>query len=103
MSAHPAVIFASFTPRAGKEDEVLAVLKNLADDVRREPGNQVFSLFHAQGDPTSFHVFERYRDQEALDAHRASEHYKNYRAAISDLLAEPIGVLLLGELDVADV
>lgn len=99
MSAQPAVIFASFTPRPGKQDEVLHLLEELADDVRTEPGNEVFSLFRAQGDTTSFHVFERYRDQEALDAHRASEHYKNYRATIPDLLAEPIGVLVLSEVD----
>ena len=103
MRAEPAVVFASFTPRAGKEEEVLALLENLADQVREEPGNEVFSLFRAQGETTSFHVFERYLDEAALEAHRATEHYKDYRATIPELLAEPIGVLRLYEVDVDDV
>lgn len=99
MSSTPAVVFASFTPLEGKEDEALAVLEAMVVETRNEPGNQVYNLFRADGETTSFHIFERYRDQEALEAHRASDHYKNYRATIPDLLAEPIGVLILSEVD----
>jgi len=49
----------------------------------------------------SFHFFEIYQDQAALEAHRTTDHYKAYRAAIPNHLAEPIGVKVLAGLDVA--
>jgi len=65
---------------------------------RAEPGNRIYNLYKdANG---GFHLFELYADQAAVEAHRATAHYKAYRAAIADLLAEPIGVKILTGLDV---
>lgn len=37
-------------------------------------------------------LIERYDDQAALEHHRTTEHYLNYRAQLSRLLASPISV-----------
>ena len=65
---------------------------------RQEPGCEQYDLFRAGSqDRPTFHLIERYANGEALEAHRATDHYRAYRAEIPDLLDEPIGVLVLTE------
>jgi len=91
-------VFASFAPKPGKEAEVEKILRVMTGPTRAEPGNRIYNLYKdANG---GFHLFELYADQAAVEAHRATAHYKAYRAAVADLLAEPIGVKILTGLDV---
>lgn len=102
MSARPVLVFASFRPASGKEEEVLNVLKGMVGATRAEPGNETYDLYAAESEEgRTFHLFERYVGQGALEAHRASDHYKQYRADIPDLLDGPIDVVVLQEVDVA--
>lgn len=102
MSDQPVIVFASFYPRPGQADEVREVLDGMIGPTRAEEGNEVYDLYRADGDDgPAFHLFERYTGQDALQAHRDSDHYKAYRAAIGDLLAQPIDVVVLAEVDTA--
>ncbi len=93
-------VFASFAPKHGREDEVRAVLDEMAHKTRAEPGCQVYDLYQDDAG-TTFRLFERYTGQEALDFHRSSEHYIAYRKAIAELLQAPIDVVVLREANVA--
>lgn len=42
-----------------------------------------------------FVLYEAYADMAAVDAHRATAHYKIYRLSIEPLLAEPIAPVIL--------
>lgn len=102
--ARKVYVFASFTPADGKKDEVEAVLRGMCAPTRNEPGNEIYDLHvktAGSEDGDSFHLYERYIDAAALDAHRETEHYKNYRATIMDLLAKPIHVVVMDGVDVA--
>jgi quinol monooxygenase YgiN len=91
-------VFASFTPKPGLEADVEKILRTMTGPTRGEAGNRVYDLYKdSRGE---FHLFELYVDQAAVEAHRATAHYKSYRAAIADLLAEPIAVKILTGLDV---
>jgi quinol monooxygenase YgiN len=46
-------------------------------------------------------LFERYRSRSALQEHRRSTHYQNYRAQLNELLAKPVAVTELAVLDEA--
>jgi quinol monooxygenase YgiN len=94
------MVFASFVPKLDQVDAARQILRGMRTDTRQEPGCQQYDLFSADGDGrTTFHLIEKYDDPAALDAHRDTEHYKAYRAAIPDLLDEPIGVVVLSEVD----
>ena len=98
MSDQPVMVFASFVPGEGKTEAAAAILRRMRTATRQEPGNEVYDLFQAESDGrTTFHLIERYTNQAALEAHRATEHYIAYRAEIPDLLDEPIGVIVLTE------
>ena len=105
MSGNPVIVFASFLPKPEQEDEVKKILNNMVGPTRAEPGNEIYDVYQKNGDaenPTSFHLFERYSDGDALQHHRETDHYKAYRAKIVDYLAEPIGVLVLDAVDAAN-
>lgn len=104
MASGKVFVFASFQPAAGKENNVETTLRAMCGPTRNEPGNEVYDLYVKTGgseDGPSFHLFERYKDAAALDAHRGTEHYKNYRATIMDLLAAPINVVVMDDVDAA--
>jgi (4S)-4-hydroxy-5-phosphonooxypentane-2,3-dione isomerase len=64
----------AFAPEDG--DKVAAMLRELRDASRREPGVMTFDVVRGQDNPTLFALYEEYRDQAALDAHSASEHFQ---------------------------
>ena len=92
-------VVASFYPLSDQGAQVEAVLRGMVAPTRAEPGNNRYDLFKASSEPLAFHLFESYRDEEALAAHRETPHYKHYRATITPLLAQAIGVLLMDPID----
>lgn len=105
MDDNPVIVFASFQPGVGKERELHDLLSWMVERTRQEPGCECYDLYQRHSDGASadetFHLFERYRDDEALQAHRGSDHYVEYRRLVGDLLVGPIDVLVLDALDIA--
>lgn len=101
MSDDPVSVFASFQPREGSEESLRSLLAWMVERTRAEPGCERYDLYEEREANGALHLFERYRDQEALEAHRASDHYVEYRRRVADLLAEPIGVVVLDPIDAA--
>jgi quinol monooxygenase YgiN len=101
MDDNAVIVFASFRPIAGQEDRLHELLSWMVEHTRKEPGCERYDLYRLKGSGETLHIFERYRDDEALEAHRASDHYVEYRRQVSDLLQGPLEVLVLDGLDVA--
>ncbi len=100
MTESAVSVFASFRPGQGRASDLRSLLTWMVERTRAEPGCERYDLYE-QGDAGgTLHLFERYRSQEALEAHRATDHYVEYRRQVEDLLEEPIGVIVLDPLDV---
>ena len=95
--SHVAVI-ADFEPHEGARAKVESILRDMTNSTRQETGCLQFDLY---GNDSGFTLVERYTDMAAIEAHRQTDHYKAYRAAIVDLLAGPIRVTVTDPLDVA--
>ena len=95
-------VIARFAPKEGMDSEVEGILKGMVPPTRRETGCLHYNLYLTTESPPAFVLLERYRDSEALEEHRKTEHYKNYRAAIANLLKDPIQVSRLQGIDVLD-
>src|SRR5437763_6646852 len=54
-----------------------------------EPGCMRFNVLHDQQDPNVYYFYEVYRDEAALEAHRAAPHYAVWRAAADTLDGPP--------------
>jgi quinol monooxygenase YgiN len=84
----PVVLYAEFTARPERLDEVEQLVTRLADDVRQEPGNQEFTVYQRVEEPCRFFVFERYVDRAAFEAHLAAPYGTAFNAALGGLIAE---------------
>jgi len=92
------IVFASFYPKKNKSDEVKQIILAMINPTRAEEGNEIYNFYETKnndGKSISYHLFEIYKDSAALDLHRNTAHYKNYRSKIIDLLDKPIDVKVL--------
>lgn len=57
---------------------VAEMLTDLARASRQEPGCITYVPHTLEGEPDTVVVYEQYQDRQALDAHRASNHFKQF-------------------------
>ena len=96
------IVLASFHPKKDKINEAKVIILSMIKPTRSEEGNEVYNFYEEKNNNdkiTSFHLFEIYKDSAALDFHRETSHYKNYRSKIEDLLEKPIEVKVLNSID----
>ena len=95
-------VFASFYPKKNKKDEVRKIILSMVNPTRSEEGNDTYNFYEEKNDnikDVSFHLFEIYKNTDALVFHSKTSHYKNYRSKITNLLEKPIEVKILNSLD----
>lgn len=88
-------VAAKVYPKAGKEEEVQALLLKMAEAVRKaEPDNIVYRPHRSTKAPTVFFWYEQYRSDAAFEFHRAAPHLVEYRKQLSTLVDKPTEVEL---------
>ena len=96
------IVLASFYPKRDKDNEAKEIIMSMINPTRAEEGNELYNFYEEKNKEdknTSFHLFEIYKDSAALDFHRNTSHYKNYRSKIVDSLEKPIEVKVLNSID----
>ena len=64
--------------KAGHEAEVAALLAKLTEYSRKEAGCAMYQVHRHKTDPRRFFIYEQYKDDAALEAHRAAPHFLQY-------------------------
>ena len=96
------IVLASFHPKKDKVNEVKEIILSMIKPTRSEEGNELYNFYEEKNkdDKTiSFQLFEIYKNSAALDFHRETTHYKDYRSKIEDLLEKPREVKVLNSID----
>jgi len=82
-------ILAYLTTKPGKEaqfqEQMTAQAKRC---LANEPGCLQFDVVQNPKDPTRFVMLEVYRDDAAIKAHQDSQHFKDFRPVVGDLIAD---------------
>ena len=66
-----------------KEDhtaQLKHLLTEMVDASRREVGCLKYDIFQIEDKPTKFIVIESWENEDALEGHKNSDHYKHYKA-----------------------
>jgi len=92
-------VMAILVARPGKAEELRALLAGMVSPSRAEQGNLQYNLWRDKADLGRFVLDERYLDNAAVAAHRATPHFKNYLSKINDLAERT--ALVLDPLEVA--
>jgi quinol monooxygenase YgiN len=74
------VVIAQYWVRAGEEEKVARALREMVTPTRAEPGNLDYQVFRDPNQPSLFVLFEKYADEAAFDAHRATAHFGTWLA-----------------------
>lgn len=59
-------------------EEIADMLRLLATESRQETGCVTYVPHFVDGDPGTVLIYEQYRDDAAVEAHRATRHFKQY-------------------------
>ncbi|MGA7885651.1 MAG: putative quinol monooxygenase [Acidobacteriaceae bacterium] len=62
--------------RPEDRQQVSDLLATLVAASRREPGCVTYVAHTVEGEPDTVVIYEQYRDEQALEAHRASKHFQ---------------------------
>jgi autoinducer 2-degrading protein len=72
-----------------KIQEFIRASKANVAEAAREPGNLRFDFLQSAEDPSRFVFYEAYTSAEAAAGHKSTAHYKVWREAVADWMAEP--------------
>lgn len=73
----------------GKEEEFKAASAENHRETRKEPGNIRFDVLQQMEDTSRFFLYEAYRDENAVKAHKETAHYLRWRETVAPWMAEP--------------
>ena len=76
------IVNAVLTVKAGLADQVFPILSTVYKAAQNEPGCLRYTLHQSIENEHQFMLYEVYQDEEALEAHITSDHYKAYREQI---------------------
>lgn len=72
------VLAVTWMAKQGRENEVVGIFSKLIEESRKEPGCLMYLVHRHKTDPRRFFVYEQYKDDAALEAHRSSPHFLQY-------------------------
>ncbi len=70
------VLAVTWTAKAGNEERVTAILRELGEASRAEPGVITYTTHVNPDNPREFFIYEKYHDEDGLAAHQATEHFQ---------------------------
>lgn len=72
------VLAVTWMAKAGHEKEVAELFAKLTTESRNEPGCVMYLVHKHRTDPRRFFIYEQYKDDAGLEAHRAAPHFLQY-------------------------
>jgi quinol monooxygenase YgiN len=70
-----------------KGDDLEQAFRKLMPKVLDDPGTVAYVVHRGMDDPTTFFVYEKYENADALKAHSSTAHFKEFSQAVGSLLA----------------
>jgi len=74
---------------SGHEDDFLKAIEENHLATRKEEGNIRFDVSQSQDDSSQFFLYEVYKDEAAVKAHKETSHYLKWRETVAPWMAKP--------------
>jgi quinol monooxygenase YgiN len=72
------VLAVTWMAKVGHEAEVASLFEKLTEQSRKEPGCSMFLVHRHKTEPRRFFIYEQYKDDAALEAHRTAPHFLQF-------------------------
>ena len=70
----------TFIAKEGHTNQLKTLLESMVLPSRAEQGCLKYNIYQIENEPTRFIVIEAWEDEEALEGHKNSKHYKHYKS-----------------------
>lgn len=71
--------------RAGREDQLQALLAQMAELAATDDGTEAYDIHRSRLEPSTYFIYERYRDAAAFKTHRANIRLSKLGATMGEL------------------
>ncbi len=89
----------TFIAKDGHTQQIMSMLEAMVLPSRQEDGCLKYNIYQIESEPKRFIVIEAWENEDALDGHKNSKHYKHYKANyevhVDDKFSE--NLIILGE------
>ena len=72
------VLAVTWMAKTGREAEVAGIFSKLTEESRKESGCVMYQVHRHKTDSRRFFIYEQYKDDAAMEAHRASPHFLQF-------------------------
>jgi len=72
------VLAVTWMAKVGRENDVVGIFGKLTEASRKEPGCSMYVVHRHKTEPRRFFIYEQYKDDAALEAHRAAPHFLQF-------------------------
>jgi len=72
------VLAVTWKAKLGHEADVATIFSKLTEESRKEPGCSMYQVHRHKTEPGRFFIYEQYKDDAALEAHRTAPHFLQY-------------------------
>lgn len=90
-------VIAKIKAKEGKADELVKLLKNILPSVKQEPGTLYYTVNRDRTDPNLVVVVEKYKDDEAFQAHSTTPYLADLFGKAQALVAGEMELLMMDE------
>lgn len=77
----------TFIAKDDSIEEMKALLKTMVEPSKNEKGCLYYEIFQLKENPAKFVVVESWENEESLDGHKTTAHYKHYKATFEPFCA----------------
>ena len=78
----------TFIAKEGAEAKMKELLSVMVEPSKAEDGCLFYEIFQYENEPRRFMAVETWRDEKALDGHKASLHYADYKSKFEPFCKE---------------
>ena len=93
------VLAVTWMAKVGHEAEVTTLFQTLTEHSRKEPGCAMYQVHRHKTERGRFFIYEQYKDDAAMESHRATPHFLKYVKKELPRLADRIDGQLYDPLD----
>lgn len=84
------IIHAHLKVKPERREEFLEMTRALIAGSQAEEGNIMYRLFEEAGNPNSFVMVEKWKDQAAIDFHNQTDHFQSFVRTAPEFLQGPL-------------
>jgi len=72
------VLAVTWMAKAGHDADVVPIFAKLTEESRKEPGCLMYQVHRHKTEPRRFFIYEQYKDDASLEAHRTAPHFLQF-------------------------